>query len=159
MYKRYIPFLACLVLLVVTYSSSTWAYARTFQQTTQIYQPPSTILVKMYELTSDGSLPEDPAEWRECSIDSSAFGCTDYIGSSIFPYPYSTNPVRINIEADYLPNVITGEAKPTEVARFGVFAQLDARRGALLRHDFNHRAPTATPTRHADANIGAARES
>jgi peptidoglycan hydrolase-like amidase len=84
------------------------AQARPLEQTSL----PSTISVDMFVLnttTSAKVLPE-----QRCASSSStatAYGCT---WASDGPYPYTSNPVTLNIEGDYLLDVMPRESNPEE---------------------------------------------
>jgi hypothetical protein len=84
------------------------AQARPLEQTSL----PSTISVDMFVLnttTSAKVLPE-----QRCASSSStatAYGCT---WASDAPYPYTSNPVTLNIEGDYLLDVMPRESNPEE---------------------------------------------
>lgn len=70
------------------------------------YSPPSQITVWMYRLTGAGGIQPPPTL---CSSGDASFGCTAFAGDSNHAYPYSTNPVTIPIETDYLLDVVPQE--------------------------------------------------
>lgn len=70
------------------------------------YSPPSQITVRMYRLTGAGGIQPPPTL---CSLGDASFGCTAFAGDSNYAYPYSTNPVVIPIETDYLLDVVPQE--------------------------------------------------
>lgn len=70
------------------------------------YSPPSQITVWMYRLSGSGGIQPPPTL---CSFGDASFGCTAFAGNSRYAYPYSTNPVTIPIETDYLLDVVPQE--------------------------------------------------
>jgi len=72
------------------------------------FSPTSNITVHVYRLEPSGALWIDPATgaYHLCSSDDTFYGCT---AISSYAYPYSTNPVTIPIETDYLLAVVPSE--------------------------------------------------
>ena len=80
-----------------------------------LFTPPSLITVTMYEL----EYPRGRNTGRLCTVTppSVNWGCTEfnegrYPPSQQRPYPYSSNPVTIPIETDYLLDVVPWEIGP-----------------------------------------------
>jgi peptidoglycan hydrolase-like amidase len=85
----------------------------------ELYQ---NISVTMYPLDSYGNRVEDE-ERPLCQPDDPStpqneadnrYGCTAYPGEGTqYPYPYPTNPATVNIEDDYLLDVVAREMGPS----------------------------------------------
>lgn len=82
------------------------------------FSPPITVVMQMKVLTADGA---DRGFSCQTNGTETRYGCTffdseagyglPYSGSSR-PYPYSSNPVTVNIENDYLLDVVPQEMSP-----------------------------------------------
>lgn len=82
----------------------------------QSYSPPEQIYVRMYHLdtTTHARLDEPGIGYVECDplrLDT-AYGCTEAAGNDAYHYPYTTNPALVNVEDDYLLDVIAREMPP-----------------------------------------------
>src|SRR5215471_19360027 len=74
----------------------------------------TTIRVKFFHLNSVGEKITVPAV-IPCTVGDAAYGCgyTQRVDGSWAPgYPYATNPATIDIETEYLPNVVPFETNP-----------------------------------------------
>lgn len=81
------------------------------------YSAPDTLTVTMYALTEDGAIRGD------CVANDYRYGCTKYCidpgvpaskchGTRFAPFPYNTNPTIVDIEDDYLVDVLAEEISP-----------------------------------------------
>ncbi|PKO20330.1 MAG: hypothetical protein CVU38_20700, partial [Chloroflexi bacterium HGW-Chloroflexi-1] len=101
------------------------------------FTPPSYITVSMYELVyPTGELPSNPTL---CSTGNTAFGCTAYIGNPSYPYPFTTNPVTVQIEGTavnnrYLRDVVPQEMGPAAYHPTAIQAQAIAARTFAYYH-------------------------
>ncbi len=67
------------------------------------FSPPTTILVAVHPLNSQGGVKSE----NLCSQGDMHYGCT---ASDIYGgYPYATNPVEVNINSDYLLDIVSHE--------------------------------------------------
>jgi hypothetical protein len=64
-----------------------------------------TVTIQMYVLNSNGE-----SLGVLCSPSSTAYGCTAFVGTRA--YPYSSNPAIVQIEKDYLLDVVAQELSP-----------------------------------------------
>lgn len=92
------------------------------------YSPPSSITVWVYHLRGDGSI--DPS-YTLCSSGDTSYGCT---AISSYLYPYSTNPVTIPIETDYLLDVVPSEVSVEAFHPTAIQAQAIAARSYAYWH-------------------------
>ncbi len=99
------------------------------------YTPPTMITVQMYVLDSNGALPVIQ-QLTSCEPGSLDFGCTALPRGSPDPrpYPYTSNPVTIPIETDYLLDVVPGEMRPQDYDGVAVAAQAVAARSFAYWH-------------------------
>jgi hypothetical protein len=74
----------------------------------QSYNPPSMIYVRMYRLDDRGFQVQPP---QECSSGDNTYGCTQLADSNYY-YPYDTSPALVDVENDYLLDVIAHEMYP-----------------------------------------------
>lgn len=108
------------------------------------YTPPTDITLEVYVLTLGGArrLP-----LTLCTPASTAWGCTAFCDELNFPcvrtvtlpYPYSTNPITIPIESDYLLDVVPVEMGPY-YHQTALIAQAAAARSYALRNLYDGRA-------------------
>jgi len=89
---------------------------------TQAEEPYQNITVKMYPLTESGSIDTTDPGHPLCEIDDptteqneadTRYGCTAYAEDEAFRYPYQDNPATVDLEADYLLDVVPRELGPS----------------------------------------------
>jgi Stage II sporulation protein len=107
------------------------------------FDPPSQIVVHIYRLTyPSGALWTDPNDGSHhtCSSSDKYFGCTEfdsdssrYLPDQQRSYPYSTNPVTMSIESDYLLDVV-----PQEMATYYHPTAIQAQAIAARTYAFYH---------------------
>jgi len=93
---------------------------------------PSTITVTMYQLANDGSSTD-----RLCSPANNNLnlhGCSD---DRMHDYPYKSSVVEVDIEKDYLLDVVPRESDPAEIHPTAVQAQAVAARSYAYWHSDN----------------------
>ena len=81
------------------------------QAATTPYTPPTQIALQVYQLTLGGARRQP---YTLCEPGSTAWGCTVFcdeadlpcVRTVTLPYPYTTNPISIPIESDYLLDVV-----------------------------------------------------
>ncbi|NJN65625.1 MAG: SpoIID/LytB domain-containing protein [Chloroflexaceae bacterium] len=117
------------------------------------YTPPTEITVTMYHLSEEGAIPKDAKGrkiYTRCTPPNDIeFGCTAKTTDE-YPYPYNTNPVTIDIERDYLLDVVPGELNPREFHRTAVAAQAVLARTYAYWHIHN---PTKTIDNSTDFQV------
>lgn len=89
----------------------------------QSYDPPTMIYVRLWHLNDDGSRSQP---YIECASGHTDYGCVA-IGSGRF-YPYDTNPALVDVENDYLLDVVPREMDPRFYDSTAVSAQAIAAR-------------------------------
>ncbi|MCA0353710.1 MAG: hypothetical protein LCH85_17085 [Chloroflexi bacterium] len=93
----------------------------------QSSQPPTTITLTMYPLDTQGAkLGNIPCSQMSTTFD--VFGCTAIEGDPNYIYPYNSSTITLNIENEYLPNVLPGEMFPPEFITEAMRAQAIAAR-------------------------------
>jgi len=96
------------------------------------FTPPANITVTMYELISpSGDLPEDPVA---CTYGNESWGCTAIPNDPTYAYTYTTNPVTVSIESDYLLDVVPQEMSPGMFHPTAIQAQAIAARTYAYFH-------------------------
>jgi len=96
------------------------------------FTPPANIIVHMYRLYEyDGSLyvPLTP-----CTSGNQTYGCTAIPNNPTYAYPYTTNPVTVSIENDYLLDVVPQEMSPGMFHPTAIQAQAIAARTYAYFH-------------------------
>ncbi|WP_347246301.1 SpoIID/LytB domain-containing protein, partial [Thermogutta sp.] len=97
------------------------------------FSPPSNIILRVYRLESSGALWVNPATgaYHLCSSNDTYYGCTAIPN---YAYPYSTNPVTIPIETDYLLDVVPKEVSVEAFHPTAIQAQAIAARSYAYWH-------------------------
>lgn len=103
------------------------------------YSSPSQISVRMYWLTASGARREP---YTLCASGHTQWGCTAFCnepgypceGSQTLAYPYTTNPVNIQIETDYLLDVVPKEVSVEAFHPTAIQAQAIAARSYAYWH-------------------------
>lgn len=73
------------------------------------WTPAATVVIRMRRLLPGGI----DAGTGDCAVGDSSFGCT-YSYSAFGSYPYATNPAVVDIENDYLRDVVSMEMDPAD---------------------------------------------
>jgi Stage II sporulation protein len=108
----------------------------------QTFTPPQQIVVRMFRLTPNGN---NSGELCDPAGDSS-FGCVAVAGRGT--YPYTTNPITIPIESDYLLNVVPQEmplsfepiALQSQVVAARTYAYYHINRGNPINNSIQYQA-------------------
>ena len=61
-----------------------------------------------------------------------SLGCTAFPGESAYQYPYASSMIEVDIDRDYLPDVVPQETNPAEIAFPALVAQAVAARSWIL---------------------------
>jgi hypothetical protein len=102
-----------------------------------VYSPPAQVTVQMYRLNDDGS-----AKSVKCTTEDTNWGCTAFCGSSstrcasgpVKPYPYSSDAPPVQIENEYLLDVVSLEAYPDKLSAVAVEANAVVARSFTYGH-------------------------
>lgn len=92
-------FVAALVILIapqVLYSQANFNFS-----------PPSTVTLLVYPLKSNGEIDAEKLLCKKGDLD---YGCS--VGDGTRGYPFDKNPITLDIETEYLPNVLPKETPP-----------------------------------------------
>lgn len=121
--------LRCLLIIAII----TGLYSTKSDHAMAVYSLPATIQITMYRLRS--TAPEGaillPA--TQCSLGSQAFGCA----APGYSYPHNTGTPTINVETDYLLNVVPKELSPLLTNLSGLSAQAIAARSYMAYQLYN----------------------
>jgi hypothetical protein len=113
MYKLYRTAILAMLCVLLAANSGSYAYAAPAAQT---YTAPTTISVNMFaldDMTSEKIFPEQRCNATNATA--AVYGCSF---ASDVSYPYTTNPVTVNIEGDYLLDVVPRESNPEPPLKF-----------------------------------------
>ena len=112
------------------------------------YTPPLSVTIEMYRLNLDGSIWVDQSTGNPapCSSFSTVYGCTAFVGSWTYRYPYGyDNPVSVPIETDYLLDVVSQEMGAIPFNGEARHAQAVVARSFAYHHS-HFDSHTGTPT-------------
>lgn len=144
------PCLALALLVLVTFASAVQPLAATPLRQTTAFTAPTQITVTMYQVTEDQQSMNTGIVCRPGSV---RLGCTAIPDEAQYGYPYVTNPITIDIERDYLPDVVPQESNPSELHRAAIEAQAVAARSYAYYYIFQN-GRSATPIKEIENSAG-----
>jgi hypothetical protein len=134
--------LTSLALASVVLTLLTSQYAVSNAEPLNAYPPPTQVTIQMYRLNQNGTSTN-----ISCSAGDLNWGCTAFCNNttngirwsecapgSTKPYPYSSNTPTVQIESDYLLDVVSHEAFPSILSAVAVEANAIAARSFTYGH-------------------------